>query len=99
MGREAAKVLRSASTASIWLIADFVPSTIPIFTSSSIASRLGKYVTLLKREPCFVAVKVKTIRIEGIASLRLPSGLEKPSSTSKRLPGSTVRKRNQPLER
>ena len=57
--------------------------------SCCIASRLGKVVTPLKREPLGVPSKVKTIRIVGSSSFGRPSSCAKPSSTSNRRPGST----------
>jgi len=69
--------------ASIWPIAERIPSSICIFsTISSIASTLGKRVTLVTRDPSLVFSKLKRILIVGIASLRRPSSCAKPSSSS-----------------
>ncbi len=96
--RSAAKEARSASTASSCPIADRSPSSIPISTSCCIASRLGKWVTLVKRDPVAVGSKVNIIRMLGMLSSGRPSSSAKPSSTSIRRPGSTARKRHQPRD-
>ncbi len=75
-----------------------MPSTIPIFTRLSMASTLGKYVTLVKREPLGVCTKEKTIRIVGMSALGWPSSCAKPSSTSIRRPRSTVTNRHHPCD-
>ena len=98
VGRLAANEARSASTASIWLIAERIPSTIPISTSFSIVSTLGNFVTLVKREPSFVFSNLNVMRIVGMSSLRRPSSCENPSSTSMTRNGSTLRKWNHPCD-
>ena len=90
MARPAANEARSASTASIWVMASVRPSSMPISIRVSRSAREEKYVVVVTREPWAASSKTNTIRVDGSEVWGLPSGAAKPSHTSKPWPGSTA---------